>query len=64
MTAIVDVIMDVRMQEVCRLLKESDLSVSDIAEMTGFTSSSYLHRMFKRNFSITPMEYRRSNTRS
>ncbi|MEK5435474.1 MULTISPECIES: AraC family transcriptional regulator [Paenibacillus] len=64
MTAIVDVIMDVRMQEVCRLLKESDLSVSDIAEMAGFTSSSYLHRMFKRNFSITPMEYRRSNTRS
>lgn len=63
MTAIVDVIMDVRMQEVCRLLTDSDLSVSDIAEMTGFTSSSYLHRMFKRNFSITPIEYRRSNTR-
>lgn len=64
MTAIVDVIMDVRMQEVCRLLTGSDLSVSDIAEMTGFTSSSYLHRMFKRNFSITPIEYRRSNTHS
>ncbi|WP_339318946.1 AraC family transcriptional regulator [Paenibacillus sp. FSL R10-2734] len=62
MTAIVDVIMDLRMQEVCRLLTESDLSVSDIAEITGFTSSSYLHRMFKRNFSITPIEYRRSNT--
>lgn len=62
LTAIVDVIMEVRMQEVCRLLKESDLSVSDIAEQAGFTSSSYLHRMFKRNFSITPIEYRRSKS--
>ncbi|MCL6457929.1 MAG: AraC family transcriptional regulator [Gorillibacterium sp.] len=60
LTAIVDVIMEVRMREVCRLLKETDLSVSDIAEQTGFTSSSYLHRMFKRYLSVTPIEYRRS----
>lgn len=64
LTTIVDVIMEVRIREVCRLLVETDLSVSDIAEMTGFTSSSYLHRMFKRNISITPIEYRRAKNSS
>lgn len=64
LTTIVDVIMEVRMKEVCRLLVESDLSVSDIAEVTGFTSSSYLHRMFKRNFSLTPIEFRRTKNSS
>ncbi|ASA24041.1 AraC family transcriptional regulator [Paenibacillus donghaensis] len=60
MTTIVDLIMEVRMTAVCRLLKESDLSVSEIASAAGFTSSSYLHRMFKRSFSVTPIEFRRS----
>lgn len=61
LTAIMDVVMETRMQEVSRLLRETDLSVSAIAEQAGFTSSSYLHRMFKRHFSVTPIEYRRAS---
>ncbi|MBY9081405.1 AraC family transcriptional regulator [Paenibacillus sp. HN-1] len=60
LSAIMDVVMEKRMQEVERLLKDTDYSVSAIAEQTGFTSSSYLHRMFKRHFSVTPIEYRKS----
>lgn len=60
LSTIMDSVVQVRMQEVCRLLEETDLSVSSIAERTGFTSSSYLHRMFKRHLNVTPIEYRRS----
>lgn len=60
MTSIVDVILEVRMREVCSLLETTDLPVTSIAERCGFTSSSYLHRMFKRSFGTTPTDYRRS----
>ncbi|WP_018750580.1 helix-turn-helix domain-containing protein [Paenibacillus sanguinis] len=58
--SIMDVVMDTRLNEVCRLLKETDLPIAAIAEQTGFTSSSYLHRTFKRNYNVTPNEYRHS----
>ncbi|MHA6533979.1 AraC family transcriptional regulator [Paenibacillus sp. BAC0078] len=60
LTSIVDVILEVRMREVCSLLENTDLPVTTIAERCGFTSSSYLHRMFKRSFGTTPNDYRRS----
>ncbi|CAH1223864.1 HTH-type transcriptional activator RhaR [Paenibacillus auburnensis] len=60
LTSIVDVILEVRMREVCSLLENTDLPVTTIAERCGFTSSSYLHRMFKRSFGTTPTDYRRS----
>ncbi|KGE20913.1 AraC family transcriptional regulator [Paenibacillus wynnii] len=60
MSSIVDVILEVRMREVCSLLENTDLSVTAVAEQCGFTSSSYLHRMFKRSFGITPTDYRRT----
>ncbi|OMF88286.1 AraC family transcriptional regulator [Paenibacillus sp. FSL R7-0337] len=59
MNSIVDVILEVRMREVCALLENTDLPVTAIAERCGFTSSSYLHRMFKRSFGTTPTDYRR-----
>ncbi|MNE64077.1 Multiple antibiotic resistance protein MarA [compost metagenome] len=60
LNSIVDVILEVRMREVCSLLENTDLPVTVIAERCGFTSSSYLHRMFKRSFGTTPTDYRRS----
>ncbi|MNJ52282.1 Multiple antibiotic resistance protein MarA [compost metagenome] len=60
MTGITDVILEVRLREVCRLLEQTTLPVTTIAERAGFTSSSYLHRMFKRSFGSTPTDYRRS----
>ncbi|WP_150269267.1 helix-turn-helix transcriptional regulator [Paenibacillus tepidiphilus] len=61
MTSIVDSILEMRLREVCRLLETTELPVTAIAERCGFTSSSYLHRMFKRSFGATPNDYRRSH---
>ena len=60
LTAIVDVILETRMHKACELLEQNDWSVATIAEHTGFTSSSYFHRMFKRTFGVTPSDFRRS----
>ena len=40
------------------LLRFTDLSIADIADMTGFTDASYFTKTFKTQFSMTPKEYR------
>jgi two-component system, response regulator YesN len=60
LTAIVDVINDLRLEKAKEHLEQSDSSIADIAERTGYTSSSYFHRMFKKRFGVTPSEYRKA----
>lgn len=40
------------------LLGDKDKSINDIAELTGFSSSSYFIRIFKDHEGITPVNYR------
>ncbi|AFH65898.1 AraC family transcriptional regulator [Paenibacillus mucilaginosus K02] len=58
--AIVDVINTTRLEQAKRLLQETDLPVAEIAERIGYTSSSYLYRMFKKNFGVTPTDFRKA----
>lgn len=53
-----------RIDESRHLLTETDLSMSQIAQMLGFSSSSYFSQVFRRCLSVTPMEYRRSTRRT
>ncbi|QGQ98178.1 AraC family transcriptional regulator [Paenibacillus psychroresistens] len=57
--ALSDVIQEVRMNKSKNMLKETNLSVADIAEKTGFTSSSYFYRMFKKCNGVTPNDFRK-----
>ena len=43
------------------LLNETDLSIEQIALQCGFEHPEYLHVMFKREFKMTPGEYRKSS---
>ena len=52
-----------RIEESKYLLSETDLSQSQIAQLLGFSSSSYFSQLFRRTQSITPREYRQ-NSRS
>jgi len=47
-----------RLTEVCELLRESKLSVKEIAEVCAFESQNYLGRIFKQTFGVTPVQYR------
>lgn len=49
-----------RLEHAQRLLKESSLSVTDIAEASGFASQSSFYSHFKQRFAMTPRQYRQS----
>lgn len=61
LTNIVDVINNVRIEKAKEFLVRSDEPVSEIAERTGYTNSSYFHRVFKKTTGVTPAEYRKAN---
>lgn len=48
-----------RIQESRFLLRETDLSLSQIAQILGFSSLSYFSQSFRRLEGISPLEYRR-----
>ena len=49
-----------RIEESKYLLAETDLSLSRIAQLLGFSSLSYFSQVFRRIQGISPMEYRQS----
>lgn len=49
-----------RLEESKYLLAETDLSMSQIAQLLGFSSLSYFSQVFRRTQSVSPMEYRQS----
>ncbi|WP_445614005.1 helix-turn-helix domain-containing protein [Geobacillus sp. YF-1] len=47
-----------RLEEAKRLLRQTDLSIKEIAEQTGFRTAHYLTRVFKAELNQTPTAYR------
>lgn len=50
-----------RIREGRRLLIETDLSLSQMASILGFSSASYFSQSFRHNEGISPMEYRKKH---
>jgi AraC-like DNA-binding protein len=53
-------IQSIRIKEAARLLKANQLTISEIAYQTGFNDPAYFSRCFKKNFGISPKEYKSS----
>lgn len=53
-----DYIKDIRMDVAARLLCESYLPIATIAERTGFSTTKYFSRVFKKSYDRSPQEYR------
>jgi transcriptional regulator GlxA family with amidase domain len=51
-------LMQIRLQKSRKLLRETDLSVSEIANDTGFGDGNYFIKCFKKENSITPVKFR------
>jgi LacI family transcriptional regulator len=49
-----------QIERVKNVLRETDISLEEIAEATGFTSGNYLSQIFKKTTGQTPGAYRRS----
>lgn len=51
-----------RIEEACKLLLRSNLSLSDIANEVGFDSQSYFSQIFREHTGMSPREYRKKNS--
>lgn len=51
-------IKSIRVKKAAQLLKETDLSVTEVAETTGFGSRQAFNKTFKEQFQLTPTEFR------
>ncbi len=56
----IEYIMHFRTRKVADLLQEGDLSMSEIAEQTGFSNASYMAETFKKFYKFSPREYKKS----
>jgi len=59
-TAPLNYILSLRINHACSLLKESPLSISDIAFQCGFSDNNYFSRIFKKRTGLTPKQFRAS----
>jgi LacI family transcriptional regulator len=48
-----------RLDLVKKLLAETDMPVGDLSDRAGFCSPEYMTTVFRREFSITPLRYRK-----
>ena len=54
-----DWIIERRMTEACRLLRETNDSASQIAEVTGYQTTGYFFRQFRQRHGTTPQAWRK-----
>lgn len=67
MTALLDkspsaFIKGIRLNHAARLVTEGKMSMAEVAEYTGFSSSSYMSRCFVEQWGCTPLEYAKTHT--
>lgn len=55
-------LIEFRMQIAKRLLANSDICIYEIAELTGYSGASYFGKAFKKQFGISPEEFRKTRT--
>ena len=59
--AVVDYLTELRIEEAKKLLLETDMTVGEIADETGFSDTSYFSKVFLKSVGISPSCYRRSS---
>ena len=57
-----DYLIQYRISQAQRLLRQTDRSVAEIAMDTGFSTSAYFGKIFRREVGKTPLQYRRDES--
>jgi len=60
---VMDYINKVRIEHACRMMRETDESISHIALRTGYNSTAYFDRRFRQHTGVTPTQYLALNHR-
>ena len=53
-----ELVQEKRLAQACFLLKNTDITISDIAIQVGYDNISYFHRIFKKRFNMSPKAYK------
>lgn len=53
-----------KLEEACDLLVYGDRSLAEISAYLGYSSQSYFQNVFKKQFGLTPMQYRKQNRKA
>ena len=59
-----DYITKCKLEEACDLLVYGDRSLAEISAYLGYSSQSYFQNVFKKQFGLTPMQYRKQNRKA
>ncbi|MBN2284958.1 MAG: helix-turn-helix transcriptional regulator [Tissierellales bacterium] len=59
-----DYIRKIRIEKSEEILKETDMSLTDVASLVGFSSQSYFTKSFKKETGITPLKFRRTSIKA
>lgn len=57
----IEYLMHYRSRKVADLLQTSDMSMAEIADVTGFTGASYMAETFKKYYNQSPREYKKAH---
>lgn len=57
----IELIKNIRLEAGAKLLKESSMNISEIAQHVGFSSRSYFARSFKAVYGVSPTEYQENS---
>lgn len=53
-----DYIRIIRLKRAAELLKEDKYSITEVAEMTGFSDAKYFREVFKKHYNVSPSKYK------
>jgi AraC family transcriptional regulator len=59
-TTVGNFLREIRLEQACRELIETEKTICDISNDNGFADQSHLSRIFKRKFGVTPNEFRKN----
>ena len=55
-----DYLLNYRVERSLPLLRDGDLSITQVAEQTGFGGSAYFAKIFKKEMGLSPSQYRKN----
>ena len=58
-TSFTEYLQKLRLAKSCKLLLETDWPIERIAESVGYENVQFYHRLFKRYYQLTPLQYRK-----
>ena len=58
-----EILQNIKLTQACFYLSKTNLSVQEIIEKVGYSELSHFYHIFKKNFEMTPNEYRTQTTR-